>query len=119
MNLPIFEPTMTYILLIAFVWGIGKVVHSFFEFFEWDYDIYYQLAPLWLKFILKPTIYCNICMSSFWGLFFYYLILSPLNTKLMQSGYDLPIFLGYSFGEAFAHCVICAGAIFVIDHLID
>ena len=93
---------MTYILLTAFVWGIGKVINGFFEFFDFDLEWFYTNRPLWQKFILHPTIYCNICMSSFWGSVCYWLLLQ-----------------GRSIPEWILHCVICAGAIFVINRIID
>src|SRR5690606_35506291 len=105
---------MTYILLTAFVWGVGKVINGFFEFFDFDIDYFYHwrtdrsyLAeyserPKWQKFILRPTIYCNICMSSFWGPICYWLLLQER-----------------SMTEWVLHCVICTGAIFIINRLVD
>lgn len=93
---------MTYILLTAFVWGIVKVINGFFEFFDFDPEWFYHNRPRWQKFILSPTIYCNICMSSFWGSVCYWLLLQ-----------------GRSIPGWIMHCVICAGAIFVINRIID
>src|SRR5690606_38183497 len=105
---------MTYILLTAFVWGIGKAINGFFEFFDIDIERIYEFRnwreslpfvehrPLWQKFILRPTIYCNICMSSFWGSVCYWLLLQ-----------------GRSIPEWIMHCVICAGAIFLINTIIE
>src|SRR5690606_1104095 len=105
---------MTAIYLIAFVWGISKVINSTAEFFDFDinyfyhwrtdrsYPAEYSKRPKWQQFIIKPTIYCNVCMSSFWGSVCYWLLLQ-----------------GRSIPEWILHCVICAGAIFIINRIID
>lgn len=96
---------MTYLLLIAFVWGASKVISGLFDFFEYDLDIFYNYTgheprPLWQKFILKPTVYCNVCMSSFWGSICYWLLLQER-----------------SIPEWILHCVICAGAIWILNRV--
>lgn len=98
---------MTYLLLILFVWGISKVINGFFDFFGYDIDFFYndtgyEPRPLWQKFILKPTVYCNICMSSFWGSVAYWGLLN-----------------GRDWREWILHCVICAGAIFLMNLIVD
>ncbi len=99
---------MTYILLIAFVWGVSKVISMTADFFGFDIDGFYHYKSDYLKrsewqqFIMKPTIYCNVCMSSFWGTICYWLLLS-----------------GNSWQDWILHCVICAGAIWIINVLIE
>jgi hypothetical protein len=72
------------ILLCAlFVYGVKAVIDGYAWFFDWNIERFYEWQdplenpktnewtasprPKWQQFILKPTIYCNVCMSSFWG----------------------------------------------------
>jgi len=99
--------------LIAFVFGVYVVIDGYFEFFgdEKSKDQFYNYVkvknkswrgrPLWQKFILKPTIYCNVCMSSFWGTVYYWLLLQ-----------------GDSWRHWIVFCVVCAGAIWLINHIV-
>lgn len=100
---------MTYIIVILYVFGVSRVIRGFFEFFGVDLDALYnytsptfEIRPLWQKFIMKPTIYCDICMSSFWGSVCYWVHLQ-----------------GSSVNEWVLHCVICAAGIFVINRILD
>jgi hypothetical protein len=61
----------TYILVAFFVLGVSAVINGFDDFFNIGisqaYDKAFQDDNLFLMFILRPTVYCNVCMSSFWG----------------------------------------------------
>jgi hypothetical protein len=75
------------ILICAlFVYGVKAVIDGYALFFDLDFDYFYEFKdtypdlhkrvvrsrPKWQQFILKPTIYCNVCMSSFWGSVYYW-----------------------------------------------
>ena len=106
--------------LIAFVFGMSVVIDGYFEFFgdENRKERFYNYRrpkttpgffacepfidrPLWQKFILKPTIYCNVCMSSFWGTVYYWVLLQ-----------------GDSWRHWIVFCVVCAGSIWFINHVV-
>lgn len=99
---------MTYIIVIFYVFGVSIIIKSFFEFFGVDLDMLYSYdkrmnrRPLWQKFIMKPTIYCNICMSSFWGSVCYWVHLQ-----------------GSSVNEWVLHCVIAVVGVLVVSRILD
>ena len=99
---------MTYIIVILYVYGVSIIIKSFFEFFGVDLDLLYShdkrmdQRPLWQRFIMKPTIYCNICMSSFWGSVCYWVHLQ-----------------GSSVSEWVLHCVIAVVGVLVVSRILD
>lgn len=100
---------MTYIIVIFYVFGVSIIIKSFFEFFGvYLDDLYnytgsnYEVRPLWQKFIMKPTIYCNVCMSSFWGSVCYWVHLQ-----------------GSSVNEWVLHCVIAVVGVIVVSRILD
>lgn len=99
---------MTYLLLPAFVFGVWIIIRNFFEFFGFDIDSFYQLdkhgfsRSLWQRFLLKPTIYCAACMSSFWGSVCYWGLLN-----------------GGDWQEWILHCVISVCLIWITNEIIN
>lgn len=83
------------ILCALFVYGAKAVINGYCDFFGVDLDDFYEktnreyvndcigevynIRPQWQKFILKPTIYCNVCMSSFWGSIYYWAIIGTID----------------------------------------
>lgn len=67
------------IIVSLFVFGVKSVFNGFFDFFDFDLMTFYERQNKFVQFILRPTIYCNVCMSSFWGSLGYYLTFSEHN----------------------------------------
>ena len=79
------------LICAAFVYGVKAVLNGYFNFFNLNLDHFceyrkppkavfsdpcwvYEERPLWQRFILKPTIYCNVCMSSVWGSVYFWAV---------------------------------------------
>lgn len=58
-----------------FVYGVNVVIHMTSDFFGYDIEDFFDRQPKWKQVFLKPTIYCNVCMSSFWGTIAYWFLL--------------------------------------------
>lgn len=75
----------TIFITALFVIGVKAVINGFFEFFGIEINQIYHWAQddprkTWQQFIMRPTIYCNVCMSSFWGTIGYILASTTFNT---------------------------------------
>ena len=78
------------LICAAFVYGVKAVINGYADFFGWNIERAYEWIdqetnpetnewyaeprPMWQKFILKPTIYCNVCMSSVWGSVYFWAV---------------------------------------------
>lgn len=74
------------LICAAFVYGVKAVINGYADFFDFDLDNFYAFKntkfaphawrdrPQWQRFILKPTIYCNVCMSSVWGSVYFWAV---------------------------------------------
>jgi hypothetical protein len=95
----------TYILVAFFVLGVSAVINGFDDFFNIGISQAYDRANkdnnLFLMFILRPTVYCNVCMSSFWGV-----------VGSLVFGIHEPILI-------IAHCVISAAIITMYNLFFD
>ncbi len=84
----------TIVITTLFVYGISIVVNGIAQFFNIDIDDIYARASKILRFVMHPTIYCNVCMSSFWGTIGYVMACESFDT-----------------GQWLLTCVISAGLI--------
>ena len=96
--------------IALFVIGVKVVINGFWDFFsgyENSLQRFYEYRnrneiPTYRskfgKFLLHPTIYCNVCMSSFWGTLCYWGILG-----------------GTMWNEWIYGCVISAGLIYIYN----
>ena len=104
---------MTYLILPLFVFGVSVVINFMADFWTIDLDrVYeqrrvksvfgesYEPRPRWQQFIMKPTIYFNVCMSSFWSAVCYFGLLGLS-----------------SFPEYILHSFTSAGLIYLINKL--
>lgn len=70
-----------------FVYGVKAVIDGYAWFFDIDLEHVYRftdwkeanehgrilnLRHKWQQFFMKPTFYCNVCMSSVWGSVYYW-----------------------------------------------
>jgi hypothetical protein len=81
--------------------GIYEVTDSLLENFTGkDLGVYYDMLDgKRAQKLLKPVIFCTLCMSSFWGL-------------TLQLGYDSPLMV-------ITNCFAIAGIIRIITAIID
>ena len=98
------------IICALFVYGVSTVIKGYAEFFDVDLDRVYSFMkprnqcemmrdrPKWQRFIMKPTFYCNVCMSSVWGSAYY----------VCMHGLVDPL-------QWILHCVITAAIIYIIN----
>jgi hypothetical protein len=98
---------ISYLIIAFFVYGVSAVIDGFDEFFGLDLDFRYhhrmdEIGPTeqkkWIQFIMRPTVHCSVCMSSFWGVIGYLLY--------FQSFDLIPIVF---------HCIISAAIITIIN----
>ena len=92
------------IICALFVYGVSTVINGYAEFFDIDLERLYStgkdnfIRAKWQRFIMKPTFYCNVCMSSVWGSVYY----------VCMHGLTDPF-------QWIIHCIISAAIIYIIN----
>lgn len=95
----------TLILIAILVYATSIVISQFDAFISYEImdknpdnefsylESLYETSHWFIKALLKPTMICNVCMSSFWGTFFYLLITDEITlvtwifTMLFSAGF--------------------------------
>lgn len=63
------------ILMATVVYGIHTAISKLLEFFGFPLMERYINSNGLVQFLMHPTIFCNICMSSIWGAIVYFVLI--------------------------------------------
>lgn len=95
------------VLIAIMTLGASYVFQSWFQWYAdetmttWIYE---KVKPKWAKTLLKPTIWCSLCMTSIWGLGF--ILLASEAPYWYWWDYPITLFMAAFFNTLFDAIVL-------------